>query len=270
MSLQKFLTSRVFVKHLVIAALVIFALLFITMQSLKIYTHHGESYQVPDFSGLTGGNIEILAQQNNVRFEIIDSVYVNDADPGAVVDQEPEAGFRVKENRTVFLTVNSSQPDKVVLPKLTDISFRQAQVFAENHGLQIGNISYEPSEYNDLVLRVEQDSVELYPGELLIKGSSIDLIVGRNLGNEETALPDLTGITTDNAKTILTNAMLNMGVLIYDATVSTAEDSLNAFVWRQYPSAKNIKRISLGSSVDLWLTTDSLKIEQPLPKVLAE
>lgn len=270
MSLQKFLTSRVFIKHLMIAILVIIVLLITIMQGLKMYTRHGQSYPVPDFTGLTAGNIENMARQNNVKFEIIDSVYVSDADPGAVVDQEPEAGFRVKENRTVFLTVNSSQPEKVVLPKLTDISFRQAQVFAENCGLQIGNISYEPSEYNDLVLRVEQDSVELKPGELLIKGSNIDLIVGRNLGNEETPLPDLTGITIEDAKTIITNAMLNTGVLIYDETINTSEDSLNAFVWRQYPSAANIKLISLGSSVDLWLTTDSMKIEQPLPKVLAE
>ena len=201
-----------------------------------------------------------------MKFEIIDSVYVNDIPRGAVVDQEPEPGFRVKENRTIFLTINSNQPEKVALPKLTDVSFRQAQVFAENVGIKIGNISYEPSEYNDLVLRVEQDSMEILPGQFILKGSTIDLVVGRSRGNEDTTLPDLTGFTTDEAKLLLTNAMLNTGVVIYDKTVITAEDSINAVVWRQYPSSLNTKQISLGSTVDLWLTTDMQKIGQPLPK----
>lgn len=268
MSLKQFLLSKTFLKNLLAAVAVVFVVLLIVMQGLKKYTHHGESYPVPDFSGLTIPEIENMAGQNNLRYEIIDSVYINEAAPGVVVDQEPEAGFRVKQNRTVFLTINSKEPEKVFLPKLTDISFRQALVLAENHGIQIGTIFYEPSEFNNLVLRVEQDSVELFPGELLIKGSSVDLIVGRSLGNEEIPLPDLTGLNSQMAKNILNDAMLNMGVTIYDKTVITFEDSLNAFVWRQYPSTKNIKMIALGTSVDLWLTTDSLKIEPSLKENL--
>jgi beta-lactam-binding protein with PASTA domain len=265
MSLKQFLLSKTFLKNLLAAAAVVLVVLLIIIQGLKIYTHHGESYPVPDFSGLTIPEIENTARLNNLRYEVIDSVYINEAAPGAVVDQEPEPGFRVKQNRKVFLTINSKEPEKVLLPKLTDISFRQAQVLAENHGIQIGTISYEPSEFNDLVLRVEQDSVELLPGEILTKGSSVDLIVGRSLGNEDTTLPDLTGLNSEMAKNILNSSLLNMGVVIYDRTVITFEDSVNAFVWRQYPSAKNTKLIALGTSVDLWLTTDSLKIE-PLPK----
>ncbi len=266
MSLKQFLTSKTFLKHLIAAAILVILILVITMQGLKMYTHHGEAYPVPDFTGLNIAEIRTAPQQGNFKFEIVDSVYVNDAAPGAVVDQEPEPGFRVKQNRTVFLTVNSSEPEKVALPKLTDISFRQAQVFAENSGIRIGIISYEPSEFNDLVLRVEQDSTELFPGEMLIKGSSVDLIVGRSRGNEATPLPDLTGVTINIARNMLNSAMLNMGVVIYDKNIVTSNDSLNAFVWKQYPSTRNTMQISLGSSVDLWLTTDSLKIEQPAQK----
>ncbi len=263
MSLRNFLTSRVFFKNLLFAIVLVFAIVFAVMQWLRIYTHHGEAYAVPDFTGLTGEEIAEKATQNNLKYEIIDSVYDGSILPGAVVDQEPEAGFKIKQNRTIFLTINSSQQEKVMLPKMTDISFRQAQVLAENNKILIGNISYEPSEYNDLVLKVMQDSVELNTGDLILKNSAIDLVVGRNPGNEDTTLPDLTGVNIAQAKTTLTNSMLNTGVLLYDTSISTAEDSLNAFVWKQYPSAKNTKRIGLGSSVDLWLTTDSLKITPP-------
>lgn len=266
MSLKNFLTSRVFVKQLILAIILVFIVLIITMQALKKYTHHGESFPVPVFIGLIGNEIENTAIQNNLKTEIIDSVYSIDALPGAVVDQEPEAGFRIKQNRTVFLTINSVEPEKVALPKLTDISFRQAQVLVENVGLLIGNISYEPSEFNDLVLRVELDSTAIKPGTLILKGGFIDLVVGRSVGNEETTLPDLTGFTVDEAKTLLTNAMLNMGVVIYDESVKTAEDSLSAVVWKQYPASNGIKQVNLGSAIDLWLTMNSEKLGpvQPL------
>ncbi len=268
MSLRNFLTSRVFFKNLLLALVLVFVIVFGIMQWLKVYTHHGEAYAVPDFTGLAGQEIATKASQNNMKFEVIDSVYDNTALPGTVVDQEPEPGFKVKQNRTIFLTINSTQHEKIALPRMTDISFRQARVLAENNGIVIGNISYEPSEFNDLVLRVEQDTTELKAGDLILKGSSVDLVVGRNPGNENTPLPNLTGENITLAKSTLTNAMLNMGVVIYDGTVITAEDSLNAFVWKQYPSAKNTKRIGLGSSVDLWLTVDSLKITpSELPEI---
>lgn len=265
MSLKNFLTSRVFVKHLILAIILVIVVIVITLQGLKRYTHHGESYPVPNFTGLIGSEIQDAASKINLKTEIIDSVYVNDALPGAVVDQEPEPGFRVKQNRTVFLTINSVEPEKVKLPKLTDISFRQAQVLVENVGIQIGNIYYEPSEFNDLVLRVEQDSTEIKTGKMLLKGSTIDLVVGRSVGNEETILPELTGFTFDETKIVLTNAMLNIGVVIYDETVKTAEDSLTAFVWKQYPVSNGSKQIRLGSTVDLWLTTNSDKLGNIAP-----
>lgn len=264
MSITNFLKSREFVKHLIAAVIVIIILLLGTMQGLKKYTRHGQSNAVPDFSGLTVTELDELTRESNLKYEIIDSVYVDDALPGTVVDQEPEAGFKVKENHVIYLTINSNQPEKVVLPKLTDISFRQVQVLAENCGIEIGNITYEPSEYNDLVLRIEQDSVEVFPGNFVLKGSKIDLIVGREGGNEDTFLPDLSGMNITEAKQMLTAAMLNTGVIIYDATVLSSEDSLISVVWKQYPSQKNTRLISLGTSIDLWFTTDTLKIEQPV------
>lgn len=264
MSITKFLTSRQFVKHLIAAILLIIIVLVVTMQGLKTYTRHGQSNEVPDFSGLTISELDELTMQNNLKYEIIDSVYMTGALPGTVVDQEPEAGFKVKENHKIYLTINSSQPEKVTLPKLTDISFRQVQVLAENCGIEIGNISYEPSEYNDLVLRVEQDSMEVFPGDFVLKGSKIDLIVGREGGNESTFLPNLNGLLLPEAKQMLTASMLNTGAVIYDATVLTSEDSLISVVWKQYPSPKNTKLIFLGTSIDLWFTIDTLKIERPV------
>jgi len=262
MSLKNFLTSRAFLIQLVLAFLLILAIVTIILQQLKSYTRHGESSPVPNFAGLTIDEIEAVANQHNLKYEIIDSMHVDDAKPGTVVEQVPEAGFKVKKNRVVFLTVNSTVPEVVVLPKLTDISFRQALGLIENCGIVPGKIIYEPSEYNNLVLKVEQNSVELIEGDIIPKGSSVDIVIGSNSGVQETPLHDLTGMSYNEAKEFLTTRKLNTGTLIWDETIITPEDTLSAFIWKQYPG-KNIRLVSLGTSIDLWLTLDSLKVKQP-------
>jgi len=234
------------------------------MQGLKVYTRHGEANPGPDFSDLTPVEAFHSAKQHDLVIEIVDSLYVDDAKPGVVVDQVPDAGHKVKKHRTIFLTINSTTPELVTLPQLTDISFRQSQALIENSGLQIGRISYQPSEYNNLVLAVEIDSVKLFAGQKLPKGTKIDLIVGREQGNMVTSLPNMTGLTVEEAKMALTDAMLNTGVVIYDNSVLSAGDSLNAQVWRQRPNPRVTASVNLGSSVDLWVTVDQLKIEDAM------
>ncbi len=260
MSLGKFLKSRTFFINLLAAVILVAVLLVITMQGLKLYTHHGTSYPVPNFTGLSFEEAMVKAHEGNLKIEIIDSVYNKKFKPGEILDQQPVAHSEVKENRTIFITINSLQPETVILPKLTDISYRQAQVLVDNCGLFVGNISYQPSEYNDLVLEVQQDSVKIQAGDKIIKGTSIDLIIGRSKGNLKTPLPNLTGFTIEEAQVTLTDAKLNQGVLIYDNTIETTEDSINAKIWKQAPNPKFVSTVDLGSSVDLWLTVDSLKV----------
>jgi len=262
MSLKKFLVSRLFFINLIIALLIIAAIVFLTMQGLKLYTHHGQSNPVPDFYGLDQTEAIKIASQHKLEAVVIDSVFSDNVEPGAVVEQQPNAGSGVKENRTIFLTINSTQKEKVVLPKLTDISFRQAQVLMENCGLAIGDISYQPSEYNDLVLKVTQNSEEVTQGSVLIKGSKVDFIIGRDPENQQTPLPNLLGLKPEEAKNILTDAMLNFGVIIYDQSVLSEEDSANAVIWRQRPDAKLNSTVKLGTSVDLWITVDEEKINK--------
>jgi len=263
MRLIDFFKSRTFLKHLALSVLIILIIVIFTLQSLKSYTNHGESYQVPDFSGLTANEIEPLAKKNHLHVEIVDSIHYDGAKPGAVVEQIPEVGLRVKKGRIIFLTINATVPEKVNLPKLTDISFRQAQGLIENCGLMLGDITYEYSEYNNLVLKVNQNGMELNPGNEVLKGSLVNLVVGMSGENIETSLPDLTGLSLSEARSILSQQMLNTGVLIFNQSFTTTEDSLNAVVWRQYPSVSNTRNVGRGTSIDLWLTTDSLQIPEP-------
>lgn len=267
MSLKNFITSRVFLKHLILAFLLVLIIVVFTLQRLKSYTRHGESFPIPNFTGLTVEEIESIADENDLKYEIVDSIHFDGAKPGVVVEQIPEPGSEVKRNRIIFLTINSTVPEKVTLPKLTDISFRQAQALIENCGITLGNISYQPSEYNNLVLKVVQNSRELSTGDIILKGSSVDLVIGSSSGSQDTPLPNLTGLTYNEADNLLKSNFLNTGVLIYDESIITPEDTLSALIWKQYPNYQNTRIVNLGTSVDLWFTLDSLKIQQPTLQV---
>ncbi len=46
-----------------------------------------------------------LLKDQGLQYKI-DSVYVRDEPPGAVVEQDPDAGTNVKLNRTIYLTMD--------------------------------------------------------------------------------------------------------------------------------------------------------------------
>jgi len=67
-------------------------------------------------------------------------------------------------------------------------------------------------------------------------------------------------MTLEPARSRILRASLNLGTFIYDNTIITGEDSLNAFVYKQNPEFVEEATLQLGSSIYLWLTIDSLKL----------
>ena len=120
---------------------------------------HNLLFSVPNFKGLSEGDAERLADKNDLRYQIVDSLYMLVAVPGTVIEQYPTAGYKVKENRTIYITLASREAEKVIVPKVVDVSLREAENRLENAGLRLGQVTYKPSEFIDLVLE------QLYKGK---------------------------------------------------------------------------------------------------------
>ncbi len=90
----------------------------------------------------------------------------------------------------------------------------------------------------------------------------IDLILGSGARGGNATLPDLRGLTLAEARHALSSATLNVGTLFYDETVESQSDSLTALITRQHPSPEFSYQTSVGSAVDIWLSTDPSKIER--------
>lgn len=253
MPIKEFLKSKTFLKNLGLAVLLTIVLIWFTMMMLSFYTNKGESFPSPDFKGLTISQVEALADKSDVRFVIEDTIYRKEVQPGTVVLQNPSAGHKIKPNRIIYITLASAMPEQVEVPKLTDVSMRQARVLLESKGFALGNIELRPSEFDDLVLDQKHNGQTISPGSSLDNGATIDLVVGKNMAGGETTIPDLTALTLTDAKNTLNSKSLATGSVIYDPSVLTPEDTLNAVIWKQMPPPDSTKFVMPGASVDLWL-----------------
>ncbi len=265
MRLKEFLSSKILLKNIGFAVLLSILLIWLTLLMLSLYTNKGENFPTPDFKGLTIAQIETLVNNHDFRFVVKDSVYRKEFNPGTVVYQNPAAGHKIKPNRLIYITVASFIPEQVEVPKLTDISIRQARELLESKGFAIGNIMLRPSEFDDLVLEQKYNGRPVEPGSKLGNGATIDLVVGKHMTGGETTIPDLKMVSLTVARNILRSRSLTVGSVIYDPSILTAGDSLNAIIWKQMPPHDSTTLVMPGISVDLWLklkpmTTDSASV----------
>ncbi|MDP4183854.1 MAG: PASTA domain-containing protein [Bacteroidota bacterium] len=261
MSVSAFLKSKVFLKHLGFAIGITIVLLTLLMFLLRIYTGHGDAVEVPNFKGLSKEAAASLAEDKGLRVEFYDSVYHKGVQPGTIVGQLPQSGYKVKKNRTIYLVFASSRAEMIQMPNLKDISLRQAMALLESYGFVLGPIEYRASEYVNLVLDQKIDGRPVPVGERIPKGSTVSLVVGQGLGNKDIVIPNLVGLDLNLAKAILSDSLLNAGVVIYDKSILTEEDKLRAKIWKQKPAADDGSILKAGSSIDFWLTVDENKLK---------
>ncbi len=263
MDFLRFLLTKKFLRHLLLAVLISLILLLGTLVWLKIYTHHGQAISVPNLRGLTLDEVEEVIGAQRLRFEVVDSVYSDKVPRGTVVKQHPEPNSKVKVRRNIFLTTNAVTSEQVTMPQLLDLSIRQATLALENAGLILGEITYRPDYAVNSVLQQNYQDTVIDAGTLINKESRIDLVLGMGLSDEVTRVPDVTGLNLEEAKKKIARQFLNLGAVTWDETVVSEEDTAEAQVWRQYPESEGGNRINKGMEMDIWLTRDSTLLPVP-------
>lgn len=174
-----YIKSKLFLKHFLLAIVCLIVVLWALFKLLGVYTHHGETAEVPDFKGKTITELDAFVTDKNVGYVIIDSIYDPKEKPGIVIKQDPEPNSLVKHNRIIYLYVTSTQAPQMAMPKLVDRSTRQAVFMIESYGLKVGKITEIAGDCKGCVLKQYFNGKEIAPGEAVKKGSKIDLAVGK-------------------------------------------------------------------------------------------
>ncbi len=222
---------------------------------LNHYTRHGDTRHVPDLrgSGLEEA-VELLAKRD-LKALVIDSIYNPELPRGSVVEQDPEAGKDVKPDRKIYLVVNASQPKMIDMPRLIDLSKRQAISIMEVVGLKVEELRYEPDPCTDCVLDQLYRGEHIEPETRIRRGEPITLVLGSGEDGTYVPVPDLRGSTLAELGELLNMASMTMGQVKACEGCNTAEDSTFARVQRQWPNPN--ERTMIGNPIDVWLSTDT-------------
>ncbi|MCW8982106.1 MAG: PASTA domain-containing protein [Altibacter sp.] len=208
MSFIKFLFTKTFLKQLLYAVLVLIVLSFLILWWLRGTTNHGETIEVPNLAKMSLDDVEALLDENDLRFEILDSANYNPDFPKySVIEQIPKAGKFVKEDRKIYLYLNPSGYRKVVVPPVVGKTRRQAEPTLLAMGFEIGKISYRPYIAKDEVLELRHKGEKLEPGTELQITEVIDLILGDGSGSlrQEEDLDEGDGLSEEGTETEIEN-----------------------------------------------------------------
>ena len=251
-----FVSSGIFLKNLA-AALLLLTVLYLGLNYwLNSYTRHGESVEVANFIDRTVDDSRNMASSNKLRVQILDSVWVGSQTEQLVLEQSPKPGSRVKEDRTIYLTITKVVPPEVLLPPFKDYGYDYVRYAQMLQGLDLkATISrelYDPKQAPGTILYFLRDGkkftdADLAEGVKMPKGSELNFVITEKASS--VALPNLVCKTYDEARFIIESYGLSVGSI-------NGSSSPTAYVYQQRPSAEAGRRARTGSPVDVFLSDE--------------
>ncbi len=240
---------------------------------LPAVTRHGETVTVPNLEGMSLLEMEEFLGKRHLNYVVSDSGYSSDYPPLTILKQYPLPGSYVKENRKIYLTVKSKEPQSVSMPNLIDGSLKNAELVLKSYGLKRGKITYKPDLASNAVLEQWHNGKKIEPGTKIKKGSVIDLVVGDGLGRRVFNVPRFIGLPLDEAAFSVRASGLNTGSVIIEVIdeeklpelvelakeleIDTASIIESGYVFRQNPDIG--EQIRVGQQVDLWVVSRSVE-----------
>lgn len=176
------------IKNLLMMAAAALLLALLALLLLSLYTRHGQQVEIPSLEGLQAEEADRLLHAKGLHAEIVDSVYFRDGVPGAVIDQTPKAGNKVKEGRAIYITIYSRTPQMVSVPGLVDFSTRQATAMLTSMGFNQIAIEEIPAEYAGLVVAVKYMGRTLVAEEKIPAASPLTLVVTKTFETDSLSM----------------------------------------------------------------------------------
>lgn len=253
-----YLRTKTFRKNVIIAIVSIIVFLTVIFFSLGLYTRHGEGLPVPNLKGMDVEEAVALLEKQGFRYQI-DSVYQVDKAPGLVIEQDPDPNTNVKIRRTIYLTIITRMAPSVKFPDLEGKTFLEARAVINNYGLKLGDTTYISDVARDVVLDITYNGKKMRAGQEIPKGSRVNLVLGDGMGASEVDIPNLFGLTLNEALFTLKGSSLTLGTVSYEGDVT---DSLNAKVIKQLPAISDtLNKVSIGTSIDVILSNQPAPVE---------
>ena len=155
-------------------------------KGLEHYTHHGEIILVPNVKAQGLSDARYTLNKAGLDAVVADSSYNRNSAPGAVLEQMPAPGAKVKSGHAIYLIINATNTPTIPLPDIADnSSVREAEAKLQSLGFKIGPHELIQGE-KDWVYGVKYKGKMMYAGDRLPIDARITLQVGSGSYNNET------------------------------------------------------------------------------------
>lgn len=210
-SLRALLLNRYF--WLGFAGLLVFGIFFYFLFNnllMPAYTRHDVSVLIPPLENKTFEEARQILEQKNLGAEQMTQRFNPELPRDVVIDQNPPANTHVKPGRTIFLTVNTGQVPMITIPPLEGMSLREARNRIQAVGLRVAETRPDsvPSPYRNTITRQRPAA-----GDSLPQGSSVTLWYSTGLGDQYVVVPDVTGLSIEEARRRMIGMMLRSVVV---------------------------------------------------------
>lgn len=254
-----FLTNRKFIYNLIAIAIFLCIVLFGVLQWLKIYTHHGQKIEMPNYLDSNVTEAKHDAEKRTFQMIVNDSVHIVGKPGGLIQNQEPKGGSKVKENRKVYVTITKYKADLIdiasVLPLYgQDYESKKNQLQQKAIASEIKEFKYDPYTtgtilevwHNDKVIIDRQLNPKSYPIE---RGSKLKFVVSSPEGGSH-VIPPLVGRRVAEARWTVEGFKLRIGNITY-ANDLGVDDIGEAIIVSQSPEADGVSSLTTGGAIDI-------------------
>jgi serine/threonine-protein kinase len=175
------------------------------------YVRQDKTLIVTDITGKDLNRALIELETEGYKGVVYDTVYTADVNPQTVVDQYPVAGAKVKPGRTIRLKISRSEK-LIIVPNLVGQSRRSVEISLQQIGLRIDTVytEFNPDYPKGTVAWQFPKS-----GDHIKKGMGLQITVSQGLPPDFFQVPQLFGMSMQNAKDLLTKARLKVGKISY-------------------------------------------------------
>ena len=171
---------------------------------------------VPDVTGKQLTLARQILEDQHLRVTVAETFDAS-VPVGVVVSQTPEAGTTVKEERTITIYV-SKGGEELEMPNLRGLKQADAVAKLQQMGLRIGS-SYETFSDEDSGTVISQDPRS---GTRISKGQSVDITVSKGQKIKKVTIPDVKGVPSDRARTMIEGSNLKVGSISEEASTQAA------------------------------------------------
>jgi beta-lactam-binding protein with PASTA domain len=143
------------------------------------------------------------------------------------------------------------------MPALEGKSLNFALEILKRSHLKLGDTIYRSDFMRGSVLEQLYRGNKIKSGSKIPWGSYVDLVIGSGLNQDPILVPEMQGMTFEEAKILLEGNGILLGAVVADPDVV---DSAAAFIWKQspprYDDQKEPVYIQPGQLMDLWISKE--------------